>query len=76
LLQHWDRNTLERWSDGVLEYWSNGFKAQHSTTPSLRYSNYFPLSAVGENTDKDFPSLKKHALSLVEGSGQERFGQV
>jgi len=28
------------------------------------------MSDVGENTDEDSPSLKKHALSLVEGSGQ------
>jgi hypothetical protein len=31
------------WSDGVLEYWSNASETQHSTTPILQYSNYFPL---------------------------------
>jgi hypothetical protein len=44
-----------------MEYWSIGVMRSRPNTPSLQYSNYFPLSDVGENSDEDFLSLKRGA---------------
>jgi hypothetical protein len=38
-MEWWSTNN---WSDGVMEYWSNESETQHSTTPSLQYSNFSP----------------------------------
>jgi hypothetical protein len=45
-------------------------------TTAIRKSPSFPLCQRGKlNNLEDFPSLKKHALSAVEGRDRGRFEQ-
>src|SRR5215475_13057460 len=37
---------------------------------------FVPLLQRGRLSRKDYPSLKKHALSTVEGRGKGRFAQI